>query len=81
MPELKPCPMCGSTAVIDHGGAGSECYGYLWQSMSVMCTGDKDQRCGMFLELNMDFEYVDNAERVLVAAWNSLRHRKARRQK
>jgi hypothetical protein len=70
--KINPCPMCGSTANLDSTGT-SECYGKSWQTLSIECTKNLDEHCGMEMSLQADFYYTkENSETTLIEAWNKL---------
>jgi hypothetical protein len=71
MNKISPCPMCGSSAVLDSTGA-AECYGKCWQTSTIECTKEKDPTCGMDLSLSADFHRINNSNQVLINAWNQL---------
>lgn len=69
--EIKNCPMCGSTALLDYDGV-VDIYNIPWQNTSIEC-----ERCKMSLTLDCayeDFEVGINES--LITCWNSLRHKK-----
>lgn len=70
MTDILPCPMCGSSAIID-STAVSEGY-HDWQTIYIECTKEKDEHCGMDLCLSGDFWNIRNAEECLIEAWNKL---------
>ena len=70
MSELKPCPMCGSSAKIDSTGV-LETY-HDWQTLYIECSKEKDEHCGMDLSITADFWNIHNAEEQLIMCWNGL---------
>jgi len=72
--NILPCPMCGSPAHLDSTGT-AECYGKAWQTLSIECSKEKDEHCGMELSLSADFWNIGNSSQVLINAWNNLGRR------
>ena len=70
-PNILPCPMCKSAAVIFSTSA-SECYGHAWQYLSVECENTTKAFCGMELSIHADFYNIRNAEEQLIKCWNAL---------
>ena len=70
--DIKPCPMCGSSAEMDCTAA-IECYGRDWQTLCIECTKENDPKCWMSLSLNYDAFYVNDSITKLISCWNSLK--------
>lgn len=75
MTEIRPCPICGSSAKIDSTSA-TECYGLAWQTLYIECTREKDPTCGMELSLLTDAFYVTDSDSLLIECWNNLGKKK-----
>ena len=71
--EIKPCPMCGSSASMDSTGT-AECYGYDWQTLYIDCNDDAKKHCDFNIGVSADFFKIDysSAESAIIAAWNSI---------
>jgi hypothetical protein len=71
--QLKPCPMCGSTAKLDSTGA-SESYGYAWQTLFIECNDNHNRKCNMGVSLEADFCMLPRRDhkKLLTTLWNKL---------
>ncbi len=68
---LLPCPVCNSPVKLD-STAASEMYGHAWQTLYVTCTQTNDEHCAMSLNLEADFDYIEDASDALAECWNIL---------
>lgn len=66
--------MCKSPAELDATGA-IECYGKAWQTLFIECTKVNDEHCGMNMSIDADFWDIENAQDILIEAWNKLKRK------
>jgi hypothetical protein len=51
-------------------------YGHSWQTLYVTCTQTNDEHCAMSLNLEADFDYIEDASDALTECWNILARNK-----
>jgi hypothetical protein len=51
-------------------------YGHAWQTLYVTCTQKNDEHCAMSLNLEADFDYIEDASDSLTECWNILARNK-----
>lgn len=51
-------------------------YGHAWQTLYVTCSRTNDKHCAMSLDLEADFDYINDASDALIECWNTLARNK-----
>ena len=69
--KIHECPVCGSTASMD--ATTVRAVGeYTTQLLYIKCNDDHGKGCVSEVSVHADFNHLQNANEVLIAAWNVL---------